>query len=420
MSPSNSNKPNKQNSPNNPNRKSKKKKISETEEKNKENQKKQKNRKKSVVQNAEKRKKKTKASSFRKKTSACFEYLKKINQSKTFMNGKKYTKKYVQKTGTAIKNFYTEYYEIQDPIIKKKLAVIGLGAVMLVTSPAYLSMISSHHGVLAQKITLSEKRSAAEEQETKAAQKKNISGAKTPALVAGSKTSSTKKTVSSSSAKKQPAKNSVSESKETIDITNSPKLYKKAYPETATFIGELKNADKYNSQAIDISKEVKKGSVPMFIQWDSRWGYRPFAGGYFGLKGSGATCLSMVYSATTGKSDKNPYAMGQWQLKQKFYSADRGTFLTMFSDGAKELGMKSKMIKTDRTSLQKTLEEGNVTIARVTKGTFTKTESFIVITSYQNGKVKVNDPNSIIRSTQLWDIEKVVSQCSAIYSYSIK
>ena len=41
--------------------------------------------------------------------------------------------------------------------------------------------------------------------------------------------------------------------------------------------------------AIDLSAEARSRSVPLFIQWDERWGYEPYG---IGTCGCGPACLS--------------------------------------------------------------------------------------------------------------------------------
>jgi hypothetical protein len=53
-------------------------------------------------------------------------------------------------------------------------------------------------------------------------------------------------------------------------------------------------------------------------------------------------------------------------------------------------------------------------------GTFTSIGHFIVATCLQDGKLVINDPNSIERSSQLWDIDEVLSQTNAIWSYGLE
>ena len=41
---------------------------------------------------------------------------------------------------------------------------------------------------------------------------------------------------------------------------------------------------------IDLSADAQSGTVPLFIQWDERWGYEPYGSGFIGTSGCGPTC----------------------------------------------------------------------------------------------------------------------------------
>ena len=45
---------------------------------------------------------------------------------------------------------------------------------------------------------------------------------------------------------------------------------------------------------IDLSEYVGSSEVPLFLQWDERWGYSMYGDNMMGLSGCGPTCLSMV------------------------------------------------------------------------------------------------------------------------------
>lgn len=36
---------------------------------------------------------------------------------------------------------------------------------------------------------------------------------------------------------------------------------------------------------IDLSSDAQSGTVPLFIQWDERWGYAPYGSGFIGTSG---------------------------------------------------------------------------------------------------------------------------------------
>ena len=56
------------------------------------------------------------------------------------------------------------------------------------------------------------------------------------------------------------------------------------------------------------------------------------------------------------------------------------------------------------------MEAGNPIICVMGPGDFTTTGHFIVMTDYVDGKIKINDPNSPIRSNKLWDCDLIKDQ----------
>ena len=55
---------------------------------------------------------------------------------------------------------------------------------------------------------------------------------------------------------------------------------------------------------IDLSEYSNTDTVPLFMQWDDRWGYSEYAGKVLGISGCGPTCLSMVSVYLTKDTDR--------------------------------------------------------------------------------------------------------------------
>lgn len=64
------------------------------------------------------------------------------------------------------------------------------------------------------------------------------------------------------------------------------------------------------------------------------------------------------------------------------------------------------------------LESGSPIICSMRPGDFTKTGHFIVLAGTEDGKIKVNDPNSKIRSAQLWDYKTLEGQIKNLWKFS--
>jgi hypothetical protein len=191
------------------------------------------------------------------------------------------------------------------------------------------------------------------------------------------------------------------------------------YPETMPFVADYKkDAAIYNKKTISIKGEVTKGTIPLFIQWDKRWGYRKYAGGFFATRTCGPTCMSMVYSGLTGKTDQNPYKMAQWSYKNGYYENGQGTRWIFMHNAAVHFGLTEIDIRNSPSTIKEYIKNGYVLIANVKKGDFTTSGHYIVITGIDaSGKLTINDPNSRINSSKSWDINRVSKQIKLLGAF---
>ena len=188
-------------------------------------------------------------------------------------------------------------------------------------------------------------------------------------------------------------------------------------PEAYNFAKDYK---KYANKdiSIDISDEVKEGKIPLFIQWDKRWGYRDYGGNYMALNGCGPTCLSMVYCGLKGDTEWNPWKVAQWSSEHGYYVPGSGTAWSLMSEGAAQLGLQVMEAKPDADMITEELAKGKVIIACMGPGDFTTQGHFIVLTKVTgSGKILVNDPNSKKRSKQTWDVDRLVGQMKDMWVY---
>ena len=171
---------------------------------------------------------------------------------------------------------------------------------------------------------------------------------------------------------------------------------------------------------INLDKEAGGSSVPKLLQWDQRWGYREYGDGIIGINGCGPVCLSMVYIYLTGDAGMNPYQMAQYSQSSGYYVNGTGTSWELMGNGASNLGLDVTQIPLDRDRVISNLEVGNPVICSMGPGKFTKTGHFIVLTEYENGKFKVNDPNSKKRSRHKWSYEDIAESVMNIWVYRNK
>lgn len=161
---------------------------------------------------------------------------------------------------------------------------------------------------------------------------------------------------------------------------------------------------------IDLSEHLDNDGVPLLLQWDERWGYTEYAGELMGLSGCGPTCLSMVCLYLLDDASYTPRYIAQFATENGYSVSGNGSSWTLISEGGDKLGLDVTEIPLDENRIIRNLEVGNPIICVMGPGFFTSTGHFIVMTKYEDGYVKVNDPNSPNRSEQTWKLTEVMEQ----------
>lgn len=187
------------------------------------------------------------------------------------------------------------------------------------------------------------------------------------------------------------------------------------YPETTDFVLDYPTC-KNREYPIDL-EECTMGEIPLFIQWDKRWGYTPYGDSMTGIAGCGPVCLSMVAVGLTGDTRYDPKWMTQFSEENGYWVQGSGTAWLLLSEGAGRLGLLSERLELSDTVLRGELQAGHPIICSMRPGDFTYTGHFIVLAGIKQGKVIVNDPNSRNNSEKLWDMETLLPQIKAAWSF---
>lgn len=188
-------------------------------------------------------------------------------------------------------------------------------------------------------------------------------------------------------------------------------------PEAAEFVFHYPEYKNQKVETIDLSEDYKEGEIPLFIQWDKRWGYGIYGDDLMALSGCGPTCLSMVYMGLTGDTAMNPKAMAEFAAKSGYYLENVGTSWELMSSGAKELGLDWINPALSKTEIFAELDAGHPLICSMQPGDFTTTGHFIVIYGRDGDNLLIHDPNSPMRSLKQWPYEQVEGQIKNLWSY---
>lgn len=158
--------------------------------------------------------------------------------------------------------------------------------------------------------------------------------------------------------------------------------------------------------------------VPLFLQWDSKWGYYEYGDKPMGITGCGPTCLSMVALHLLQNPQMTPLYMAEFSERNGFYVEGTGTAWALMTQGAAELGLYAQEVSLDEELVLRHLQQGRPIICAMGPGAFTESGHFIVFVGTKDGKIMVNDPNSKIRSEQLWSFEDIKYQIKNMWVYS--
>lgn len=185
-------------------------------------------------------------------------------------------------------------------------------------------------------------------------------------------------------------------------------------PETEAFVLEYPISHS-RSPVVDLSAYENSASVPLFMQWDPQWGYIAYGSDVAGLTACGPVCLSMVAYHLTGDDAMSPDRIIQFALDNGYCVPGNGTSWTLISQGGPQLGLDVTEIPLMESRIVNNLEVGNPIICVMGPGDFTTTGHFIVLTGYEDGFIRVNDPNSRANSQKPWTYDQLEHQIDNLW-----
>lgn len=200
-------------------------------------------------------------------------------------------------------------------------------------------------------------------------------------------------------------------------IPESLREFGEKYPEAEAFVLDYPKECK-KKHMIQLGPEMQEGGIPLFIQWDKRWGYENYGDDFLGVVGCGPTCMSMVVCGLTGTDTWNPLTVARFSEESGYYVPGQGTSWELMTSGAENLGIHAEQGVISEDYIFHNLSPQSPMICSVYPGDFTYSGHFIVLTDVnENGEIRVNDSNSRNNSSQLWDMEVLLPQIRNIWMY---
>ena len=179
-------------------------------------------------------------------------------------------------------------------------------------------------------------------------------------------------------------------------------------PETESFVLEypFREEQELEAFAYDLS-----AGVPLMMQWDKRWGYQEYGSDMMAITGCGPMCLTMAgYYVTGGDEMFHPVKIAEFAEENGYYSKGNGSSWTLISEGGVRLGLDVTEIPLVKKRVMDNLEVDNPIICSMRAGDFTTTGHYIVLVGTEDGRIRVNDPNSYLNSEKLWSYEQIEGQ----------
>ncbi len=206
-----------------------------------------------------------------------------------------------------------------------------------------------------------------------------------------------------------------------LGVPNEILEFVKKYPEARPFAENYPDRGGQPAE-IDLSGEVTKGTILLFIQWDERWAYEWYVENFLGVNGCGPTCLSMVVCGLTGETKWNPAEVARFSEEWGYYEAGFGTSWKLMTEGAPQLGLGVETLRVNEENILGNLSgEGKAIICSVRPGDFTYTGHFIVLTGLdEEGNVTIKDPNSPKNSEKHWAVDELLPQIRGMWLFEEK
>lgn len=221
----------------------------------------------------------------------------------------------------------------------------------------------------------------------------------------------------------QNAPGAEADTKEVAAVLTDTEAYPQDYldalennPELLSFVKGYPDADRTATGGL--KKKELDAQWPLLLQWDKRWGYVPYGDHDIGLSGCAPTCLSMVVVGLTRNEEATPDAVAEFAEQNGYYLYGTGTKWSLMTEGAVSFGVHGSELALDKNRIFSALEQGHPVICSVRPGDFTKGGHFLVLVGVEDGKIRLNDPNSRIRSEKLWDYETLAPQIKSLWEFT--
>lgn len=171
--------------------------------------------------------------------------------------------------------------------------------------------------------------------------------------------------------------------------------------------------------AEDIGDDYVEGQIPLLIQWDERWGYAPYGTSVVAVSGCGPTCMAMVAAGLNHDPTITPAKVAAYGTENSYVDEENNTYWAFMQEAGADFGLSCYSGFLTEQQLAAELSAGHPVICSMGPGYFTQNGHFIVMTGYENGQIRINDPFSEENSARTWSYAEIQGQIKAMWVYSL-
>ena len=153
--------------------------------------------------------------------------------------------------------------------------------------------------------------------------------------------------------------------------------------------------------------------IVYYHQSDERWGNLKFGSDKISTHGCGPTAMAMVVSSMTDQTIL-PQDMAKWAADNGYWARHSGSYHSIVIGTAEAFGLHAQSYPLRSTdALREELMAGNLLVALMGPGHFTRSGHFIVLRGVTlSGDILIADPGSPERSLASWDAQLLLDELS--------
>jgi hypothetical protein len=154
-------------------------------------------------------------------------------------------------------------------------------------------------------------------------------------------------------------------------------------------------------------------NVVYYNQADARWGGLAYGKtGTIARSGCGPAALAIAVASLTDNA-VTPVEVAKWSADNGYYAEGSGSYRSLITDGGAHYGLTVTGLGLDAERVVDSLKRGDLVIAIMAKGHFTKNGHFIVLRGVtSDGGILIADPGSVKRSNQTWSLSLIMNEAS--------